>query len=66
MLSLYRLILKRNMKSYCMIVMYRNEAYDWLTREFKDMGCVPSNPMGKLILVDRVLNIAMYAGEDRF
>jgi hypothetical protein len=33
-------------------------ADDWLGREFEAAGCEPSNPMGKLILADKVLQLA--------
>lgn len=36
----------------------RDEAKDWLGSEFEAAGCVPSNPMGKLLLADRVIGLA--------
>jgi hypothetical protein len=34
------------------------EAKDWLGREFEAAGCVPSNPVGKLLLADRIIGLA--------
>ncbi|MDP2795380.1 MAG: hypothetical protein Q8O25_15095 [Sulfurisoma sp.] len=36
----------------------KRTADDWLAREFEVAGCEPSNPMGKLILPDKVLQLA--------
>ena len=33
-------------------------AHEWLAREFDAAGCVPANPVGKLLLADKVLNLA--------
>lgn len=44
----------------------KDEAQDWLAQEFEDLECSPSSPVGKILLVDMLLNIAKYAGEDRF
>lgn len=33
-------------------------AHDWLGREYEAAGCVPTNPMGKLLLADKVLSLA--------
>lgn len=30
------------------------------------MECVPTNPVGKILLVDMILNVAKYGGEERF
>jgi len=46
--------------------MDKDQARAWLTREFEDLECVPSNPTGKILLLDVVLNVARYGGEDRF
>lgn len=46
--------------------MDKDQARAWLAREFEEMECVPSNPMGKILLLDMILNVAMYGGEDRF
>lgn len=33
-------------------------AHQWLGREFEEAGCVPSNPMGKLLAADKVVTLA--------
>ena len=33
-------------------------AHDWLGREFEDAGCVPSNPVGKLLAADKIISLA--------
>ena len=43
---------------------YRARA--WLAGEFEEMGCIPSNPTGKILLLDMILNVAMDGGEERF
>ena len=35
-------------------------------KEFEDLECTPSNPMGKVLVLDMVLNVAKYGGEGRF
>lgn len=35
----------------------REEAKNWLGREFEAAGCVPSNPVGKLLLADRIIGL---------
>lgn len=44
----------------------RDEARAWLSKEFEDLECTPSNPMGKVLVLDMVLNVAKYGGEPRF
>ena len=41
-------------------------AQAWLHQEFEDLECTPSNPMGKVLILDVILNIAKYGGEARF
>jgi hypothetical protein len=36
----------------------RRDADDWLGKEFVAAGCVPSDPVGKLILADKVIQLA--------
>jgi hypothetical protein len=33
-------------------------AHDWLGREFEEAGCVPSNPVGKLLAADKIITLA--------
>ncbi len=35
-----------------------SSAHQWLGREFEEAGCVPSNPMGKLLAADKILSLA--------
>lgn len=44
----------------------KDAAQDWLAEEFEDLECSPSSPVGKILLVDMLLNVAKYAGEERF
>lgn len=46
--------------------MDRDRARAWLAGEFEEMGCIPSNPTGKILLLDMILNVAMEGGEERF
>ncbi|HPF57951.1 MAG TPA: hypothetical protein P5149_04685 [Candidatus Competibacteraceae bacterium] len=46
--------------------MNKDQARAWLAKEFEEMECVPSNPMGKILLLDMILNVAMHGGEERF
>jgi hypothetical protein len=42
------------------------EANRWLENQWAALECEPSHPMGKVLLLDRILGIAKYAGEKRF
>ena len=42
------------------------QAQEWLDREWEDLDCVPTNPVGKVLRLDKVLLVARYAGERRF
>jgi len=44
----------------------KDQARAWLSREFEALECTPSNPMGKILVLDMVLNVAKYGGEERF
>ncbi len=46
--------------------MGKDAARAWLAREFADLECTPSNPMGKVLVLDMILNVAKYGGEERF
>jgi hypothetical protein len=35
-----------------------DEAHRWLGEEFEAAGCVPSNPMGKLLAADKIVSLA--------
>ena len=42
------------------------EARRWFDKEFSDLKCEPTNPMGKVLIIDKILNIARNGGEQRF
>lgn len=44
----------------------REEANRWLDAQWEALECEPTNPMGKVLVLDRILGIAHYAGEKRF
>jgi len=33
-------------------------AQDWLDREYEAAGCVPTNPVGKLLMADKIVGLA--------
>ena len=41
-------------------------AREWLHEEFDELECTPSNPVGKVLVLDVILNVAKYGGESRF
>ena len=41
-------------------------ARQWFEREFAALECDLATPIGKVLLADRVLSVAKYAGERRF
>ena len=42
------------------------EARRWFDKEFSDLKCEPSSRMGKVLIIDKILNIARDGGEQRF
>jgi hypothetical protein len=42
------------------------QARKWFDRQFEELECDVPTPMGKVLLVDRILSVARYAGEPRF
>lgn len=44
----------------------REQARQWFDRQFEELECDVPTPMGKVLLVDRILSVARYAGEPRF
>jgi hypothetical protein len=42
------------------------QAHEWLDREFESAGCMPTNPVGKLLLADKVLVLAKTQPEKVF
>jgi len=41
-------------------------ARKWFDREFVALECDVPSPIGKVLIVDRVLSVAKYAGAERF
>ena len=42
------------------------EADEWLTQQFEELGCTPRSLVGKVLALDKVLEVAREAGEKRF
>jgi hypothetical protein len=43
-----------------------DEARRWFDKEFSELKCEPTNPVGKVLIIDKILNIARNGGEQRF
>lgn len=41
-------------------------ARNWLDEQFEALECEPANPVGKILLLDQLLDIARYGGEAHF
>jgi hypothetical protein len=44
----------------------RDQARQWFDQQFQELECDVPTPMGKVLLVDRILSVARYGGERRF
>lgn len=44
----------------------RDSANVWLDREWVALECEPLNPVGKILLLDKILGVAKYGGAKRF
>ena len=44
----------------------RDAARQWLFAEYEAFECAPRNPVGKILLLDVILDVAKYGGEARF
>ena len=44
----------------------QEEARSWLEKEFNDLNCEITSPTGKILIIDKLLAVARYAGEERF
>lgn len=42
------------------------EARRWFDEEFTKLECDVATPTGKILIIDKILNVARYAGRDRF
>lgn len=38
----------------------------WLSQQFEELGCTPRSLVGKVLALDRILEVAREAGEKRF
>jgi hypothetical protein len=38
----------------------------WLSQQFEELGCTPRSLVGKVLVLDKVLEVAREAGEKRF
>lgn len=43
-----------------------DQARRWLDQQWQELDCMPSHPMGKVLLLDMILGVAKYGGERRF
>lgn len=43
-----------------------DEARKWFDHEFMALECDVATPTGKILVVDRILSVAKYAGDTRF
>lgn len=68
MSSIVNVVFERN-REYELIAhdqLPREEANRWLDAQWEDLECEPTNPMGKVLVLDKILGVAQYAGEKRF
>jgi hypothetical protein len=42
------------------------EGEQWLAQQFEELGCTPRSLVGKVLVLDKVLEVARDAGEKRF
>ncbi|MDP2639097.1 MAG: hypothetical protein Q8Q16_00295 [Betaproteobacteria bacterium] len=42
------------------------EGDQWLSQQFEELGCTPRSLVGKVLVLDKVLEVAREAGEKRF
>jgi len=41
-------------------------AWRWFDREYAELDCQASSPVGKVLVIDKILNVAKFSGESRF
>lgn len=44
----------------------REDAQRWFDEQYVNLGCEPSNPMGKVLLSDKLLSVARAVGPEPF
>lgn len=42
------------------------QARRWIDNEYTTLECESSSPMGKVLIIDKILSVAKYGGEQRF
>ncbi|WP_263771017.1 hypothetical protein [Propionivibrio soli] len=42
------------------------EARRWFDKEYAELQCEPSSPVGKVLIIDKILDVARCGGEQRF
>jgi len=48
------------------VALGRVAAVVWFDDEWLVLDCTPTNPVGKILMLDKVLGVAKYGGEKRF
>ena len=43
-----------------------DEARRWFDKEYAELKCEPSSPVGKVLIIDKILDVARGGGEQRF
>lgn len=43
-----------------------DQARTWFDQQYAELACNLSNPMGKVLIIDKILGVARAAGEQRF
>ncbi|AOY93210.1 hypothetical protein BKK79_16435 [Cupriavidus sp. USMAA2-4] len=38
----------------------------WFDREYAELDCQASSPVGKVLVIDKILSVAKFSGESRF
>lgn len=41
-------------------------AWRWFDHEYAELDCQASSPVGKVLVIDKILNVAKFSGEGRF
>ncbi|TWG80982.1 hypothetical protein L602_004900000060 [Cupriavidus gilardii J11] len=41
-------------------------AWQWFDREYAELDCQASSPVGKVLVIDKILSVARFSGEQRF
>lgn len=41
-------------------------SWRWFDHEYAELDCQASSPVGKVLVIDKILNVARFSGEQRF